>query len=151
MIDLNPTTSDSTVCTDSSTGSVRTSRLSHRRCRQPPGWSLLAGMPPIPCVSQCNKVLSMSCHSSPHDGLATFVDRITLTPFPWSLTTTSFQRSSTGRFEARSCKPAPGGHLPSSVQHHELALVFVTHTIGLPFRQRRFEPYDSAGREGPWL
>src|SRR5450755_1481288 len=48
--------------------------------------------------------------------------------FPRSLTTTSFERSSTGRFEACSCKPAPGGRLPSSVQHHELALMFVTHT-----------------------
>ena len=50
--------------------------------------------------------------------------------FSQSLTTTSFERSSTGRFEACSCKPAPGDLLPSSVQHHELALVFVTHAIG---------------------
>src|SRR5664280_1833730 len=49
--------------------------------------------------------------------------------FPRSLTTTPFERSSTGRLEAYSCKPAPGGLLPSSVQHHELALVFVTHTL----------------------
>jgi len=32
----------------------------------------------IPCVLQCNTVLLMSCHSSPHDGLATFVNWITL-------------------------------------------------------------------------
>src|ERR1035437_8946500 len=36
-------------------------------------------------------------------------------------------RSSTGQFEACSCKPTSGGQLPSLVQHHELALVFVTH------------------------
>jgi len=43
------------------------------------------------------------------------------------LTTTPFERSGTGQFEACSCKPTSGGRLPSSVQHHELALVFVTH------------------------
>src|ERR1700738_3902311 len=48
--------------------------------------------------------------------------------FPRSLTTTPFERSSTGRFEACPCRPASGGRLPSSVQHHELTLVFVTHT-----------------------
>src|SRR3989442_1683802 len=48
--------------------------------------------------------------------------------FPRSLTTTPFERSSTGRFEACSCKPASGGLLPSSVQHHKLSLVFVTHS-----------------------
>jgi hypothetical protein len=32
-----------------------------------------------------------------------------------------------GQFEARSCKLTSGGPLPSLVQHHELALVFVTH------------------------
>jgi len=47
--------------------------------------------------------------------------------FPRSLTTTPFERSSTGRFEACSCKPASGGLLPSLVQHHKLSLVFVTH------------------------
>src|SRR5260370_26350310 len=47
--------------------------------------------------------------------------------FPRSLTTTPFERSSTGRFEACSCKPASGGLLPSSVQHHKLSPVFVTH------------------------
>ena len=52
--------------------------------------------------------------------------------FSSSLTTTPFRRSSMRRFEARSCKPAPGGLLPSSVQHHELALVFVTQ-YWLPF------------------
>ena len=36
-------------------------------------------------------------------------------------------RSSTGQFEANSCKPTPGGQLPSLVQHHELSLVFVTY------------------------
>jgi hypothetical protein len=36
--------------------------------------------------------------------------------------------NSTGRFEACSCKPTSGGRLPSLVQHHELALMFVTHT-----------------------
>jgi len=32
-----------------------------------------------------------------------------------------------GQFEACSCKPTSGGQLPSLIQHHELALVFVTH------------------------
>src|ERR1700722_5321849 len=40
--------------------------------------------------------------------------------FPRSLTTAPFERSSTGRFEACPCRPASGGRLPSSVQHHEL-------------------------------
>src|SRR5882672_4568104 len=48
--------------------------------------------------------------------------------FPQSLTTAPFERSSTGWFEACSCKPASGGLLPSSVQHHRLSLVFVTHS-----------------------
>src|SRR5258708_12575135 len=48
--------------------------------------------------------------------------------FPRSLTTTPFGRSSTGRFEACPCRPTPGGLLPSSVQHHKLSLVFVTHS-----------------------
>jgi hypothetical protein len=39
------------------------------------------------------------------------------------------ERSSTGRFEAYSCKPAPGGLLPSSVQHQKFSLLFVTHCI----------------------
>ena len=34
-----------------------------------------------------------------------------------------------GQFEACSCKPTSGGHLPSLVQHHELTLVFVTHIL----------------------
>ena len=42
--------------------------------------------------------------------------------FPRSLTTAPFERSSTGWFEARSCKPASGGPLPSPVQHHRLSL-----------------------------
>jgi hypothetical protein len=54
-------------------------------------------------------------------------------PFPRSFTTTPFQRSSTGRFEANSCKPAPGGQLPSSVQHQKPSLLFVTHCRKLPF------------------
>src|SRR3984893_766614 len=53
--------------------------------------------------------------------------------FPRSLTTTPFERSSTGRFEACPCRPASGGRLPSSVQHHELTLVFVTHTRAAAF------------------
>jgi hypothetical protein len=59
-------------------------------------------------------------------------DTVLPMPFPRSLTTTPFERSSTGQFEACSCKPTPGGRLPSSVQHHELALMFVTHTIVSP-------------------
>ena len=47
--------------------------------------------------------------------------------FPQSLTTAPFERRSTGRFEACSCKPTSGGLLPSLVQLHELSLVFVTH------------------------
>jgi len=43
-----------------------------------------------------------------------------------------FKRSSTGRFEACPCKPAPGGHLPSLAQHQKLSLLFVTHCIKLP-------------------
>jgi hypothetical protein len=48
-------------------------------------------------------------------------------PFPQSFTTTPFECSSTGQFEACSCKPTPGGRLPSLVQLSELALAFVTH------------------------
>src|SRR5512141_2398455 len=59
-------------------------------------------------------------------------DTVLPMPFPRSLTTTPFERSSTGRFEACSCKPTSGGRLPSSVQHHELVLVFVTHTTAFP-------------------
>jgi len=59
-------------------------------------------------------------------------DTVLPMPFPRSLTTTPFERSSTGRFEACSCKPTSGGRLPSSVQHHELALMFVTHTTAFP-------------------
>ena len=48
--------------------------------------------------------------------------------FPRSLTTTPFERSSTGRFEACPCRPASEGQLPSSVQHHKLlACVRDTH------------------------
>src|ERR1019366_2082320 len=47
--------------------------------------------------------------------------------FPQLFTTTPFEHSSTGRFEAYSCKSTSEGLLPSLVQHHELALVFVTH------------------------
>jgi hypothetical protein len=47
------------------------------------------------------------------------------------------ERSSTGRFEACSCKPTSGGRLPSLVQHHELTLVFVTHD--------KFSPCTRAG------
>ena len=53
-------------------------------------------------------------------------------PFPPSLTTTPFDRSSTGRFEANSCKPTSGGLLPSSVQQHKLSLAFVTHVRQAP-------------------
>src|ERR1700748_567923 len=73
-------------------------------------------------------------------------------PFPRSLTTTPFERSSTGRFETCSCKPAPGGRLPSSVQHHEPALVFVTHTIALllygPCAVANEERAEHSRREG---
>ena len=37
-------------------------------------------------------------------------------PFPRTFTTTPFERSSSGRFGVSSCKPTPGGLLPSSVQ-----------------------------------
>src|SRR3990167_4898753 len=57
--------------------------------------------------------------------------------FPQSLTTTPFERSSTGRFEACSCKPTSGGQLPSLVQHHELSLVFVTHPMNMGYRRLR--------------
>ena len=65
--------------------------------------------------------------------------------FPRSFTTTPFERSSTGRFEAYSCKSASEGHLPSSVQHRELALAFVTHPGRGSSRSRR----DSKLRSGP--
>jgi hypothetical protein len=51
--------------------------------------------------------------------------------FPRSLTTTPFERSSTGRFEACPCRPASGGLLPSLIQHHRLPPVFVTHTTAV--------------------
>src|ERR1035437_2355315 len=80
--------------------------------------------------------------------------------FPRSLTTTPFERSSTGRFEACSCKPASGGLLPSSVQHHKLSLVFVTHsrpcatTIRQAACARERRPptpaVSSAPSDGPW-
>src|ERR1700723_67613 len=63
--------------------------------------------------------------------------------FPRSLTTAPFERSSTGRFEACPCRPASGGRLPSSVQHHELTLVFVTHT------RPRLLPISRALRAAP--
>ena len=47
--------------------------------------------------------------------------------FPQSLTTTSFGRSRTGRFDICSCKPISGGRLPSLVQHRRLTPAFVTH------------------------
>lgn len=63
--------------------------------------------------------------------------------FARSLTTAPFERSSTGWFEACSCKPASGGPLPSSVQHHRsAACVRDTHhvtTLGA------FKPYVGAG------
>ena len=53
--------------------------------------------------------------------------------FARSLTPASFERSSTGWFQACSCKPASGGLLPSSVQHHRsAACVRDTHHC-LPF------------------
>ena len=69
-------------------------------------------------------------------------------PFPRSLTTTPIKRSGTGRFEACSCKPTPGGRLPSSVQHHEISLVFVTHTIVCPSSSGASR--DRARRSGSW-
>ena len=56
-----------------------------------------------------------------------------MAPFPQSLTTTPFGRSSTGRFETCSCKPISGGLLPSSVQHRSLSPAFVTHPSALFF------------------
>jgi hypothetical protein len=58
------------------------------------------------------------------------------------------ERSSTGRFEANSCKPTPGGLLPSLVQHHELSLVFVTHCKRL-FGRIFFVPCVIASVHGP--
>ena len=48
-------------------------------------------------------------------------------PFPQSLTTAPFVRSSTGWFEVSSCKPTSGDLLPSLVKHRKLSLAFVTH------------------------
>jgi hypothetical protein len=76
-------------------------------------------------------------------------DTVLPMPFPRSLTTTPFERSSTGRFETCSCKPASGGHLPSSIQHHELALVFVTHTTACPCASGASPPADD-GTCTPW-
>ncbi len=59
-------------------------------------------------------------------------------PFPQSLTTAPFVRSSTGWFEVSSCKPTSGDLLPSFVKHRKLSLAFVTHdrqaarTTGIP-------------------
>ncbi len=55
------------------------------------------------------------------------VPDIFMMPFPQSLTTTSFERSRTGRFDFCSCKPISGGLLPSLVQHRKLTPAFVTH------------------------
>ena len=44
-------------------------------------------------------------------------------PFPQSLTTAPFERSRTGWFETDSCKPVPGGRLPSLIQHAGLRLL----------------------------
>jgi hypothetical protein len=55
------------------------------------------------------------------------VPDVLMTPFPQSLTTTSFGRSRTGRFDICSCKPISGGLLPSLVQHRRLTPAFVTH------------------------
>jgi hypothetical protein len=55
------------------------------------------------------------------------VPDVLMTPFPQSLTTTSFGRSRTGRFDICSCKPISGGQLPSLVQHRRLTPAFVTH------------------------
>ena len=107
----NPTTSDSIVCTNSSAGSARTLRWFHRRCPQHPGWPLLAGTLPTLRVSQCNKVLLMSCHSSPQNGLATFVNWITL-PLRSTLITRGFIATTD------SSVPRPGiGILPHGVCH----------------------------------
>ena len=59
-----------------------------QRCPQHLGWPLLAGMPPILRVSLCNKVLSMSCHSSPQKRVG---DVRQLDNFPFALP--SLQRS----------------------------------------------------------
>jgi hypothetical protein len=50
-----------------------------------------------------------------------YVPGIFSMPFPQSLTTTPFKRSRTGRFETSSCKPIPGGRLPSLIQLRRLA------------------------------
>lgn len=47
--------------------------------------------------------------------------------FPQLFTTAPFERSRMRRFEACSCKPTSGGHLPSLLQHSKLTLAFVTH------------------------
>jgi hypothetical protein len=53
--------------------------------------------------------------------------------FPRSLTTTPFERSSTGRSEACFCRAASGGLLPSLIQHHGLSPDFGTHITAVYF------------------
>ena len=55
-----------------------------------------------------------------------------------------FHRSSTGWFEANSCKPTSGGLLPSSVQQHKLSLAFVTHVRQAPRRGTQLKNCDGA-------
>ena len=52
-----------------------------------------------------------------------YLPDVLTTPFPQSLTTTPFERSRTGRFETGSCRPIPGGRLPSLIQHAGLRLL----------------------------
>jgi hypothetical protein len=71
-------------------------------------------------------------------------------PFPKSFTTTPFERSSTWRFEVFSCKPTPGGLLPSLVQHRKLAPAFVTHpsecvSLNWPGFENQDDPRRSCG------
>ena len=80
-------TSGSTACTDSSTGFARTRRWFHRRSRQLHGCPLLAGMPPIPCASQCCKASPIS-RAHPRR-LTAFIGRITPPLRSIVITTTS--------------------------------------------------------------
>jgi hypothetical protein len=97
------------------------------RIRQQASFRLIPGIEGNPsfdsalCISRCVIGRFAFAHL-----LNTYLTPLQM-PFPKSFTTAPFERSSTGRLEVCSCKPTPGGLLPSSVQHRKLALAFVTH------------------------
>ena len=63
-------------------------------------------------------------HSSPQHSPDALSGRL----FPRRSPPRLLNAAALGQFEACSCKPTSGGQLPSLIQHHELTLVFVTHS-----------------------